>query len=202
MLDQYLKSCPVIAILRGIKPDECLTIADTLYEAGVRIIEVPLNSPDPFESIQRLSAHFKGRAIIGAGTVLSVSDVEQLSRIGADIVIAPNFDPEVGKKAKSLGMIWLPGVLTPSEGLNALKLGADGLKLFPAEQVNIAVLKAWLSVFPIGTKIIPVGGVGASNSKEYLSVGAAGVGIGGSLFKPGDSVNQVKQSITQILSSL
>lgn len=202
MLNQYLKECPIIAILRGIKPDECLAIAEVLYTAGVRIIEVPLNSPEPFESIERLTRHFKNKAIIGAGTVLSVNDVEKLSQIHANIVIAPNFDPEVGKKAKSLGMIWLPGVLTPSEGFNALKLGADGLKLFPVEQMSISVLKAWLSVFPIGSKLIPVGGIDHTNAKVFMKTGAAGLGVGGNLYKAGDSVEQVRQRINKILSSL
>ncbi len=198
----YLKQCPIIAILRGLTPDNCIEIGEVLYENGVRVMEVTLNSPSPFESIEKMVKHFQGRALIGAGTVLTVEDVEKLNQIGGTIVISPNFNPDVGMKAKQLNMLWLPGVMTPTEGFAALSKGADGLKLFPSEMVTPAVLKAWISVFPKGTNLIPVGGVGASNAKTYMETGACGLGIGGSIYKPTDTADDVRSNITSIMESL
>ncbi len=143
-----LKQCPIVAILRGVKPDEIDAIGDALVEAGVTIIEVPLNSPQPFESIERLAARHGAHALVGAGTVLEAADVVRVKDAGGRLIVAPNFDAEVVRAAKAAGLVALPGVMTPSEGFAALKAGADGLKLFPAEIIPPAVFKAWRAVFP------------------------------------------------------
>ena len=186
-----LKQCPIAAILRGVKPDEIDAIGDALVEAGVIIIEVPLNSPDPFGSIKRLAARHGGRALIGAGTVLMASDVGRVRDAGGQLIVAPNFDAEVVHVAKAAGLAALPGVMTPSEGFAALKAGADGLKLFPAEIIPPAVFKAWRAVFPADTLLLAVGGVGVDNIPAYRDAGASGYGIGSALYKPGRSATEV-----------
>ena len=180
-----LKQCPIAAILRGVKPDEIDAIGDALIEAGVTVIEVPLNSPQPFDSIKRLAARHDQGALVGAGTVLDAADVRRVADAGGRLVVAPNFDPEVVRAAKAAGLITLPGVMTPSEGFAALKAGADGLKLFPAEIIPPAVFKAWRAVFPSETLLLAVGGVGIDNLKSYAGAGASGYGIGSALYKPG-----------------
>ena len=146
-----LSQCPIVAILRGVKPDEIDAIGDALVEAGVTVIEVPLNSPQPFESIRRLAARHGAHALIGAGTVLEAADVARVKEAGGQLIVAPNFDADVVRAAKAAGLAALPGVMTPSEGFAALKAGADGLKLFPAEIIPPAVFKAWRAVFPADT---------------------------------------------------
>jgi 2-dehydro-3-deoxyphosphogalactonate aldolase len=180
-----LTQCPIVAILRGVKPDEVDAIGDALVEAGVIVIEVPLNSPDPFESIKRLAARHGARALVGAGTVLEAADVARVKEAGGKLVVAPNFDADVVRAANSAGLISLPGVMTPSEGFAALKAGADGLKLFPAEIIPPAVFKAWRAVFSPDTLLLAVGGVGVGNIRTYADAGASGYGIGSALFKPG-----------------
>jgi 2-dehydro-3-deoxyphosphogalactonate aldolase len=179
-----LAQCPIVAILRGVTPDEIDAVGDALVEAGIAIIEVPLNSPKPFESIARLVARH-GTALVGAGTVLVAADVAHVADAGGKLVVAPNFDPDVVRTAKVAGLTALPGVMTPSEGLAALKAGADGLKLFPAEIIPPAVFKAWRAVFPPDTLMLAVGGVGVDNIKTYAAGGASGYGIGSALYKPG-----------------
>ena len=180
-----LKQCPLAAILRGVTPDEIDAIGDALVEAGVTVIEVPLNSPQPFESIKRLAARHGTHALIGAGTVLEVADVARLKEAGGRLMVAPNFDADVVHAAKTAGLATLPGVMTPSEGFAALKAGADGLKLFPAEIIPPAVFKAWRAVFPADTLMLAVGGVGVDSIKTYAEAGASGFGIGSALYKPG-----------------
>jgi 2-dehydro-3-deoxyphosphogalactonate aldolase len=180
-----LTQCPIAAILRGVKPDEIDAIGDALVEAGVTIIEVPLNSPEPFESIARLAARHGERVLIGAGTVLEVVDVARVKDAGGRLMVAPNFDADVVRTAKAAGLVTLPGVMTPSEGFAALKAGADGLKLFPAEIIPPAVFKAWRAVFPADTLLLAVGGVGVDNLMTYAEAGASGYGIGSALYKPG-----------------
>jgi len=177
-----LAQCPIAAILRGVTPDEIDRVGDALVEAGVTVIEVPLNSPNPFESIKRLAARHGARALIGAGTVLGPADVARVKEAGGRLMVAPNFDVDVVRAA---GLAALPGVMTPSEGFAALKAGADGLKLFPAEIIPPAVFKAWRAVFPAGTLLLAVGGVGVANLKSYAEAGASGYGIGSALYKPG-----------------
>jgi 2-dehydro-3-deoxyphosphogalactonate aldolase len=180
-----LKQCPLAAILRGVTPDEIDVIGDALVEAGVTVIEVPLNSPQPFESIKRLAARHGTHALIGAGTVLEVADVARLKEAGGRLMVAPNFDADVVHAAKAAGLATLPGVMTPTEGFAALKAGADGLKLFPAEIIPPAVFKAWRAVFPADTLMLAVGGVGVDSIKTYAEAGASGFGIGSALYKPG-----------------
>jgi 2-dehydro-3-deoxyphosphogalactonate aldolase len=180
-----LSYCPIVAILRGVKPDEIEGVGDALIEAGITVIEVPLNSPQPFESIARLAARHGHHALVGAGTVLEAADVPRLKEAGGKLVVAPNFDADVVRAAKAAGLASLPGVMTPSEGFAALKAGADGLKLFPAEIIPPAVFKAWRAVFPADCLMLAVGGVGVDNIKVYADAGASGYGIGSALYKPG-----------------
>lgn len=180
-----LMNCPIVAILRGVAPDEIDAIGDALVEAGITVIEVPLNSPQPFESIRRLAGRHAYRALVGAGTVLEAADVASVADAGGKLIVAPNFDAAVVHAAKAAGLASLPGVMTPSEGFAALKAGADGLKLFPAEIIPPAVFKAWRAVFPPDTLMLAVGGVGADNIKTYAEAGASGYGIGSALYKPG-----------------
>ena len=180
-----LTTCPIVAILRGVKPDEVDAIGDALIEAGITVIEVPLNSPQPFESIKRLAARYGARALVGAGTVLETADVARVKEAGGELVVAPNFDADVVRAARAAGLASLPGVMTPSEGFAALKAGADGLKLFPAEIIPPAVFKAWRAVFAPDTLLLAVGGVGVDNVRSYAEAGASGYGIGSALYKPG-----------------
>jgi 2-dehydro-3-deoxyphosphogalactonate aldolase len=180
-----LSYCPIAAIPRGVKPDEIDAISDALIEAGITIIEVPLNSPQPFESIKRLAARHGHHALVGAGTVLSAADVTRVKEAGGQLVVAPNFDADVMRAARAAALQTLPGVMTPSEGFAALKAGADGLKLFPAEIIPPAVFKAWRAVFPANTLLLAVGGVGVDNIASYREAGASGYGIGSALYRPG-----------------
>jgi 2-dehydro-3-deoxyphosphogalactonate aldolase len=186
-----LKQCPIAAILRGVTPDEIDAIGDALVEAGITIIEVPLNSPNPVESIKRLAARHGARALVGAGTVLEVADVARVSAAGGRLVVAPNFDADVVRATKAAGLVSLPGVMTPSEGFAALKAGADGLKLFPAEIIPPAVFTAWRAVLPADTLLLAVGGVGVNNLNIYAEAGASGYGIGSALYKPARPANEV-----------
>jgi 2-dehydro-3-deoxyphosphogalactonate aldolase len=186
-----LSYCPIVAILRGVKPDEVDSIGDALIEAGVTVIEVPLNSPQPFESIRRLAERHAHHALVGAGTVLEVADVARVKEAGGRLVVAPNFDADVVRAAKAAGLVSLPGVMTPSEGFAALKAGADGLKLFPAEIIPPAVFKAWRAVFAPDTLLLAVGGVGVENIRSYAEAGASGYGIGSALYKPGRPAEEI-----------
>ncbi|TMJ03686.1 MAG: 2-dehydro-3-deoxy-6-phosphogalactonate aldolase [Alphaproteobacteria bacterium] len=180
-----LKQCPIAAILRGVTPDEVDAIGDALVDAGIVIIEVPLNSPQPFDSIKRLAARHGRRALVGAGTVLEAADAARVAAAGGRLIVAPNFDADVVRAAKAAGLAALPGVMTPSEGFAALRAGADGLKLFPAEIIPPAVFKAWRAVFPAATLLLAVGGVGVDNIASYRKAGASGYGIGSALYQPG-----------------
>lgn len=186
-----LKACPIAAILRGVTPDEIDAVGDALVEAGVVIIEVPLNSPKPFDSIARLAARHGVRALTGAGTVLDAADVARVAAAGGRLVVAPNFDAAVVRAAKAANLTALPGVMTPSEGFAALKAGADGLKLFPAEIIPPVAFKAWRAVFPPETLLLAVGGVSVDNLATYAAAGASGYGIGSALYKPGRSAAEI-----------
>ncbi|MGR3515349.1 MAG: 2-dehydro-3-deoxy-6-phosphogalactonate aldolase [Paracoccaceae bacterium] len=181
-------SLPLIAILRGIDPDEAVPVAEALVTAGMTRIEVPLNSPSPFLSIERMAKALNGDATIGAGTVLTVEDVDKVRDAGGSLIVSPNCDPDVIRKTKALGMDSYPGVLTPSECFAALQAGADGLKVFPAFQMGIEGLKAVRAVLPATTEVYMVGGVGPDNFGEWRKAGASGFGLGSWLYKPGDDV--------------
>lgn len=175
----------IIAILRGVTPDEAIPIADALVEAGITRIEVPLNSPDPFDSIGKMLEAHGNRAMIGAGTVLDVQAVERLHEMGAHMVVSPDANASVIVATKQAGMMSFPGVMTPTECFSALHAGADGLKLFPASLLGLEGLKAIGAVLPKGTKTYAVGGVGPDNFADWFAAGITGFGIGSALFKPG-----------------
>ena len=187
LLHQYLGQCPLIAILRGVKPDEAEAIGDAIYEGGIRIIEVPLNSPDPFDSIARLACRFGDRALVGAGTVLSVEQVEQVKAAGGRIVVSPDTNPQVIAAAAAAALVSCPGYFTPSEAFAAIRAGATALKLFPAEGATPALLKAHLAVIPRELPLLVVGGIKPDNMRPWLDAGAVGFGLGGGLYKPGQS---------------
>jgi 2-dehydro-3-deoxyphosphogalactonate aldolase len=196
-----LSYCPIAAILRGVKPDEIDAIGDALIEAGITVIEVPLNSPQPFESIKRLAARHGHHALIGAGTVLETADVARVKEAGGQLVVAPNLDADVVRAARGAGLATLPGVMTPSEGFAALKAGADALKLFPAEIIPPAVFKAWRAVFPANTLLLAVGGVGVDNIATYRDAGASGYGIGSALYKPGRPAAEIGKLAKALMSA-
>lgn len=181
----------IIAILRGLTPSECIDITDALIENGITKIEVPLNSPDPFDSIARMVEHAGKAALIGAGTVLTTANVGRLAEIGAQMVVSPDANPDVIRETKARGLLSYPGVLTPTECFLALRAGADGLKIFPAFKLGTDGLKAIRAVLPSQTPIYAVGGVGPSDFADWRKAGAQGFGIGTSLYTPGLSATEV-----------
>ncbi len=191
----------LIAILRGIKPTEVLEVGRVLIDCGFSTIEVPLNSPDPFESIGMLGQAYGETAVIGAGTVLTVKDVAQVASVGGKIVVSPDCNPAVITATKEAGMASYPGVLSPTECFTALRHGADGLKFFPSFLVGTKGLAAMLAVLPRGTQTYAVGGVGPDNFTEWFAAGVAGFGIGSSLYKPGMSVEHIAQNARQIVAA-
>lgn len=184
-IDVYLDRLPLVAILRGVTPDEVLPIGHALVDAGFAIIEVPLNSPDPIVSIRRLQGTFGTTCLIGAGTVMTVQQVDAVAAAGGRLIVMPHSDPDIVRAAKAAGLLCLPGVATPTEGFAALANGADGLKLFPAEQFGPAIVKAWRAVFPKECQLMPVGGVTPDNLAQYVAAGADGFGLGSALYKRG-----------------
>jgi 2-dehydro-3-deoxyphosphogalactonate aldolase len=185
-----LGECPLVAIIRGVTPDEAEAVGAALFDAGIRIIEVPLNSPDPLRSIERLAATLGDQALVGAGTVIDVADVARVADAGGRIIVAPNSDPQVIAAAAAAGLVSCPGYYTPSEGFAAVRAGAHGLKLFPAESATPAVLKAQLAVLPRAVPIIVVGGIKPDNMEPWLDAGASGFGLGGGLYQAGQPVEQ------------
>ncbi len=181
----------IIAILRGIQPEQAADIATALVAAGITKIEVPLNSPQPFDSIRRMIDAVGQQALIGAGTVLAVEDVAKLQALGAGLVVSPNCNPEVIKATKAAGMLSYPGVLTPTECFAALEAGADGIKLFPASLLGVGGVSALRAVLPKSTQVYAVGGAGADNLQQWFQAGCNGFGIGSALYKPGDSTEIV-----------
>lgn len=191
MLKQALAQNGLIAILRGLQPQEAAAVGEVLYSAGFRVIEVPLNSPSPYESIRILRDALPADCLIGAGTVLSPEQVEQVKAAGGQVIVMPHSDAKVLRAAKAAGLYLSPGVATPTEAFAALAEGADILKLFPAEQMNPAVVKAWLAVLPAGTVLAPVGGITPDNMQAFIDAGVKGFGLGSGLFKPGMTSEQV-----------
>jgi 2-dehydro-3-deoxyphosphogalactonate aldolase len=186
-LSPWLARCPLVAILRGVRPEEVADVATALAEAGVSIIEVPLNSPEPLDSIARLARAFGERLLIGAGTVMTESQVADIAAAGGRLVVTPHAEPSIVRAAKARGLLTIPGFFTPAEAFAVLAAGADALKLFPAEAASPAVLRALRAVLPAGTKVLPVGGIDAANMAGWVAAGAAGFGIGSSIYRPGDT---------------
>ncbi len=186
-----LNKLPLIAILRGITPDEILAIGQVLIDAGFTCIEIPLNSPEPLLSVKQLAEAFGNDAIIGAGTVTQLAQIEQVRKAGGKLIVMPHADVEIIRAAKTAGLYCVPGFTTPTEGFSALEAGADALKLFPAEAVSPAVLKAIKTVLPKDTLIFPVGGITPDTMTAYYEAGAAGFGLGSALYRPGDKPSTV-----------
>ena len=189
----------IIAILRGIAPDDAKAIGEALIETGITTIEIPLNSPRPLESIALLAKAFGSVATIGAGTVLSVQSVREIASAGGRIIVSPNFDAEVVQETKSLNMASWPGVLSPTECFAALKAGADGLKIFPCSVLGPSGVKAIRAVLPPETSVYAVGGAGPANFADWIAAGVNGFGIGTALYQPGHSVAQVRQAAVDIV---
>lgn len=191
LFDAAFTQLPLVAILRGIRPDEVEGIGEALVEAGFTLIEVPMNSPDPLDSIGRLARRLGDRAVVGAGTVLSAQVVDQVRDAGGELIIAPNMNPAVIGRAAEHGLPALPGIATPTEAFAALDAGAAALKLFPAEGSSPAILKAMRAVLPKTTRILPVGGIAPETMPPWLAAGANGFGLGSALYKPGQTAREV-----------
>ena len=201
-LTGWLARCPLIAILRGVRPDEVAAIAAALETAGITIVEVPLNSPQPIDSIARLSRAFGERLLIGAGTVMTPAQVAEIAAAGGKLIVTPHADPAVTRAAKQHGMLAVPGFFTPAEAFAMLAAGADALKLFPAEGASPTVLRALRAVLPAGTAVLPVGGIDAGNIPAWRAAGAAGFGIGSAIYKPGDTAETVATKARALLAAV
>lgn len=192
---------PLVAILRGLEPERAVAVGEVLVDAGFDIIEVPLNSPEPLTSIAALVEALGDCALIGAGTVLTEAQVDDLAAIGAQLVVSPNCNPAVIRRTAAHGMVSMPGVVTPTEMFAALEAGATGLKIFPAEMVSPAIIKAVRAVLPPQVPVLAVGGINTGNMGEFLAAGAAGFGIGGSLFKPGKLLADIAADAREIVAA-
>ena len=200
--DAALSRCPLLAILRGVMPHEVVILGEALVEAGFQLIEVPLNSPEPLDSIARLAKALAGRAVIGAGTVLRASDVAAIRAAGGTMIVSPNTNLDVIEATIQGGLVSLPGVATPSEAFVAADAGATALKLFPAEAVNAAVLKAMCAVLSKGTRVLPVGGITPDSLIPWMRAGAAGLGLGSALYKPGLTPAEVAIRARRFIAAL
>jgi 2-dehydro-3-deoxyphosphogalactonate aldolase len=198
----HLAACPLIAIVRGIRPEEALAVGEALIEAGIRIIEVPLNSPSPFDSIGKLTARFGDQATIGAGTVLDPRDVTRIADVGGRIIVSPHADVEVIAATAAGGLVSAPGYFTPTEAFAALKAGAHVLKLFPAEAASPAMLKAQRAVLPRDAPVLMVGGITPDGMHDYLAAGANGFGLGSGLYSPGRSAADVGERARSYVAAL
>jgi 2-dehydro-3-deoxyphosphogalactonate aldolase len=187
LLKHFLDDCPLIAIIRGVTPADAEAIGDAIYGGGIRIIEVPLNSPDPLRSIELLAKRLGERALVGAGTVLAVEDVQRVKDVGGRIIVSPDTNADVIAAAAQAALVSSPGYFTPSEAFEAILAGAHALKLFPAEGASPAVLKAHLAVILRDVPVMAVGGIKPDNMQPWLEAGAAGFGLGSGLYKPGQS---------------
>lgn len=199
--DEAARECGIVAILRGVSPSEVIAVGEALLNAGIRIVEVPLNSPEPFTSIRQLADRFNDRLIVGAGTVLDIASVESLRSAGGQISVSPDCNPEVIAAATDLGMTPLPGVFTPTEAFSAIRAGATHLKLFPAEAASPATVKAWKAVLPKHVKVYAVGGITPSNMQTWWDAGCAGFGIGSNIYKPGMTADDVAKSAAAFVAA-
>ncbi len=187
-----MQALPLVAILRGVTPEEVVAVGQVLYDCGYRVLEVPLNSPEPYASIAALREAMPDEVVVGAGTVVTADQADACSEVQCELIIAPNFNIAVAERAATLGMLYCPGIATPSEAFSALAAGAHALKFFPAEVIGPAGVKAMLAVLPQGTMTLPVGGIEPDNMQQYLEAGASGFGIGSSLYKPGVDLFQLE----------
>jgi 2-dehydro-3-deoxyphosphogalactonate aldolase len=202
LLHRYLDQCPLVAIIRGVTPGEAEAIGEAIYEGGIRIVEVPLNSPDPLDSIERLAKKFGERMLVGAGTVLDPADVTRVKDAGGRIIVSPDTNGEVIAAAAAAGLVSSPGYFTPSEAFSAVRAGATALKLFPAEAASPPMLKAQLAVIPKHVPIMVVGGVKPDNMRPWLDSGATGFGLGGGLYTPGQSPGETLEKARAYFAGL
>ena len=200
-LDGALMDCPVIAILRGIKPDEAVAHVKAIHDAGIRVVEVPLNSPDPLESIARLAVAFGDHMVVGAGTVLTEAQVDAVHAAGGKLIVSPNVDVGVIRRTVALGLWSAPGFATASEAFSAIHAGAQHLKLFPATTYGPGHLKQLQAVLPSDVTVVAVGGVGATNMSEWRMAGAKAFGIGGELYRPGQSVIETSGRAAKVVAA-
>ncbi len=198
-LRRHLAQCKLVAILRGLTPAEALPVGEVLWQAGFRILEVPLNSPSPLESIHILRQSLP-HALVGAGTVMTVADVHAVYGAGGQLIVSPNCNGEVIRAAVGLGMVCLPGVITPTEAFAALDAGAQGLKFFPADMVPPSAVKAMRAVLPADCLLIPVGGISPANMPAYLQASASGFGMGANLYTAGKSLEAIRQSAIELIA--
>jgi len=199
---QALDHLPLVAILRGITPEESIPVAGRLVDAGFRLIEIPLNSPSPLHSIEKIKNEFHDDVLIGAGTVLTADQTRQVIDAGGQLIISPNFSSDVAEACRNQPVIYCPGIATPSEAFNALDAGATALKLFPAEIITPAAVKAMRAVLPAETTLLPVGGIGPDNMRDYLQAGATGFGIGSALYKQGINEDQVAANARNFINAI
>lgn len=202
LFDRAFAECPLIAIIRGVTPEECEAVGEALFEGGIRIIEVPLNSPDPLASIERLSSKLGDKALIGAGTVLQADQVLDVARAGGRLIVSPAVNTDVIRTSVAAGLYSCPGYFTPSEAFCALDAGAHALKLFPAEGASPAVLKAHRAVLPKTVRLIVVGGIGPATMGPWLAAGADGFGLGSALYKPGQSPEETLAGARAFVAAL
>ena len=198
-LRRHLADCKLVAILRGLTPAEALPVGEVLWQAGFRILEVPLNSPSPLESIHILRQSLP-HALVGAGTVMTVADVHAVHGAGGQLIVSPNCNVDVIRAAVGLGMVCLPGVVTPTEAFAALDAGAQGLKFFPADLVPPSAVKAMRAVLPADCLLIPVGGITPANMPAYLQAGASGFGMGSNLYTAGKALEAIRQSAIELIA--
>ena len=201
ILDEALQESGVIAIIRGVTPDEAVAVGEALHQAGVRIVEVPLNSPEPLESIKRLAERFRGRMVVGGGTILTPTQVEQVAAAGGRLMVSPNTDPGVIRRSAALGMIPFPGFGSASEAFAAIEAGARHLKLFPASTYGLGHLKALKAVLPKDVMVAPVGGVGAGDMADWRKAGAACFGIGSEIYKPGMAAEDIHKRAVELVQA-
>lgn len=200
-LDDYLDDLPLIAILRGITPEDCEAVTEALFAAGFRIVEVPLNSPQALRSIERIAHQFGDVMLVGAGTVLTPDQVPQVHENGGRLIVAPNTNLPVIQAGVEAGMITIPGAATPTEAFAGIHAGASAVKVFPAEAIGPRVLASWRAVIPDTVPLLPVGGIDSHNMADYWQAGAAGFGLGSALYKPGKSLGDISASATKLVWS-
>ena len=201
-LEQRLSECPLVAVIRGVTPQDAIAVGEALYAEGFRIMEVPLNSPEPLESIRLLAKHLGDRALIGAGTVLDPADVQRVADIGGRLIVSPNTYAPVIEATVKAGLVSAPGYYTPSEAFEAVRAGANALKLFPAEVASPAFVKGQLAVLPRHIPLLVVGGITPGSMRGYLDAGARGFGLGSGLYKPGQSPDQVRMQARAYVEGL